>query len=227
MVSVTGLLYVATVEKLQFRLTAVADQADGAEQQWRQALVTLRTVSGELPPAEGPGQPAVVIEAPKPTTTLRPEDPAKRPVRGTVPVAWKADGRDLRVLLPLGWSLAEDGRLGHPRLAGVARFTVRAESRNAAERNHQEQVKEGLASFAVVGIRRDVAGRTVASGATAWATFREGDDAQGRLGAGLWSLHHENLTWVVTYRSALRESIGSDKRLLDDLAKLLFVEPGS
>ncbi|MCW5938770.1 MAG: hypothetical protein KIS64_03855 [Fimbriimonadaceae bacterium] len=227
MVSVTGLLYVATVEKLQFRLTSGAEQSDTAEQNWRRALMTLRTVSGELPPAEGPGQKAVVIEPPKRTTTLKPVDPSKKPVRGQVLVPWKAEGRSFNALLPLGWSLGDDGRLSNPALTGIVRFAVRPESRAAAERAHAETAREGLAEFKSVRVRRDMVARVADSGALTWMTFRDGEAEKGRMAIANWTFHFENLTWTVQYRSATPDSIAVDRRALDALAKALFVEPSS
>ena len=44
-----GLLYVAREQKMTFRLTSSIGAADDAEKSWRNALITLRTVSGNLP----------------------------------------------------------------------------------------------------------------------------------------------------------------------------------
>jgi hypothetical protein len=225
LVSVTGLLYTATVEKLQFRLTTRSSHSDSAERQWRQALVTLRTVSGELPPAEGPGIRPVVIEPPRPARILRPDDPTARRARGPVSRFWEADGRGFRVWLPQGWSLQDDGRLSGPGFSGMARFSVRQESREAAERSHAAHAREGLARFHAVRIRRDVAARRAESGALVWATFRDGDDGKGRLALGSWTFHADDVTWTVDYRSVTPEAIEADWRSLNHLARGLFAEP--
>jgi hypothetical protein len=123
--------------------------------------------------------------------------------------------------------LGEDGRLKNPALTGIARLSVRPESRAAAERSHAETAREGLAEFKSVRLRRDTVARVAESGALVWMTYRDGEGDKSRLSIANWTFHYENLTWTVQYRSATPDAIPADRRALDLLAKSLFVEPSS
>lgn len=52
-----GLMYSRYENKLHFRLTAPAAYYDNVETQWRNCLLSLHTLSGELPNVEDPNQP--------------------------------------------------------------------------------------------------------------------------------------------------------------------------
>lgn len=109
-----GMLYTKTVQKVSFRVISPESVAEEAEKAWRGALVTIRTVSGDLPVKEDPSS-----TAPVPTTEVKPATgptktvviKAKNGREGKVfqgPVRAEADkDRGLYAYLPEGWQLSD------------------------------------------------------------------------------------------------------------------------
>ncbi len=221
-----GLLYSRTAEKFQFRLVAEQAVYDQAETQWREAMLTLRTVSGTLPPAEDPAQPVKVIEPPKRERVwARPE--AKRgALRGPVRIAWKAEDGSYTLFLPAGWSSGADGTVVHPRLTGSVRVAVASGSAPAALERFNRSVLESLGQFQAVAVRSDAPPKAMRSGAEVATVLRRGTAAGSPLAVGHALGFCETCYWLAELRwTAAGAPTRAELRLLDELFDTLYVSP--
>lgn len=221
--AMVGLLYSSFEEKMHFRLSSSAETAEAAESQWREALLTLRTITGELPGVENPNLPSVKPEPEKPTTVLKPKEEKKTFVRGTEPATLTVDGTSFRLLLGKGWSLA-DGKLVHPNLKGEilvqAKIGLPEEAGNAL----LTVAKEALGDFDSVRLREDPKPMEAPSGGLIGRVFRTGMAKGTTIVRGTIVGYCEGVYWIAQYRSSDADAYRKDRALMDDLFRVLYAE---
>ncbi|MCW5937950.1 MAG: hypothetical protein KIT11_11665 [Fimbriimonadaceae bacterium] len=226
--TLVGLLYSRTPEKFQFRMTAPVEQAPEAEQKWRDALLTLRTISGQLPEGEDPSQPVIAPQPKKNTIVLKPADAGKGdgyvgPVRARVGEA--SDPYD--IFLPEGWQLASDGTLTHPSLRGRIMLTARGGTAIEALRALTADASGSLKEYDQVRLRKDAAPKYNRAGAEVATVWRYGT----KDGAPLNVLHaigfNDLAFWLLTYRSVDDATLKADTELVNDLLAKLLARRGS
>lgn len=221
--AMVGLLYSSYEEKMHFRLSSSAETAEAAESQWRDALLTLRTITGELPGVENPNLPSVKPEPEKPTTVLKPKEVKKAFVRGTEPATLSSDGTNFRLLLGRGWSLS-DGKLTHPNLKGEilvqAKIGLPEEAGNALLAG----AKETLGDFESVRLREDPKPMEAPSGGLIGRVFRTGTGKGTTIVRGTVVGYCEGVYWVAQYRTSDTDAYRRDRTLMDDLFKVLYAE---
>lgn len=188
MSTLVGLMYRAFPKKLNFRLTSPSSVYEEAEKSLREALLSLRTVTGQMPEAENPDRIVETpvkppkVDKPKPVTVLSAKDPNPgRLYRGRVKIATKAAGKDVLLLLPDGWTATPDGNrytLTRKGLKGTARIEVAGTLDSpSADRALLAESARALAEFAVVTLRDEPPTMTTKAGARLQSIRREGKTA--------------------------------------------------
>lgn len=111
--SLVGLLYSRTPAKLSFRMTTPAEGYTQAESQWREALNSLRTLSGSLPTTEDPTKPpqgaAAGGNGDGPKVTQIAPDKVKVPKlpKGVKKEPMEVLGQKMELVLPKSWNLVK------------------------------------------------------------------------------------------------------------------------
>jgi hypothetical protein len=189
--TLTGLLYTASPDKLLFRLTAPAGAFDGVMLQFNDLMLSLRTLSGQLP---RPEDPSVATLPPPPTpptperripigaTTVREEEEVRLP---PVAVALTVAERPVAVHLPDGWTgtVGEDGTLAlrHSDLASPLRVEFAETVAEAPQRALLRRSSATLGEFSRVALREDFDPRANRSGMSIASVWRTGAAAGGDI----------------------------------------------
>ncbi|MBS1707224.1 MAG: hypothetical protein JSS65_00730 [Armatimonadetes bacterium] len=222
-VTLIGLLYSRTVEKLNFRLTCSGSAADEAEAEWREALLTLRTVSGAIPAPETPG---TKVEAPVKPTKPKRED-VWNPKTKNVPKVEKSSNRQ-RVdkwdyFMPDGW-VVKGEEATHPKLKG--KVTLRAANGSpVTARNSWLRVGgQSLQEFVKVDHREEVAPYPNRAGVGILVGRRWGAASTGPLFAVYAIGWLDDKFWALDYRAASKADYEADKDLVQDLIDRMSVE---
>jgi hypothetical protein len=224
-VTLIGLLYSATPEKMQFRLLSPGPEADAAQAAWWAAMLTLRTTSGNLPGEEDPTKPLedLVPEAPQPEVVLRKplsDSPAVRP-GVAVPFG------EMNLELPAPWALGEGGRLTREGLQGTVTVEVGSGDGEAAGKALETAVAESLRRFDKVELRKDTIARPARTGALVASVWRRGTAVSGgALVSGQWAGLCGSRYWIVRYSGGGLASWDQDKRALTELVEGLYVVDG-
>jgi hypothetical protein len=116
-VVLTGLVYTQAKYKLLFRLESSAAGAAEAEDQWRQAFLSLRTISGVAPAPDDPrkditSKTAAFGVRPPPVTEIG-SIGKKSIYKGPVVLLTKAALREVTVRFPKDWAFTPDGKDGY------------------------------------------------------------------------------------------------------------------
>lgn len=224
-VTIVGLLYSATPEKMQFRLNAPAEQADAAQQAWWGALLTLRTTSGLLPSGEDPTRPLTELqpEMEKPTIVLRKPDPVVTALRPGVRVPFGG----MTVQLLEGWTLSENGTLQGKETAGTLSLEVFEGDGDVAGPKLEEAAAKALLDFDAVSVRTDVQAKTARSGALVASIWRDGKGANGPLFVGHFVGVCGQRYWMLTYRGPGVAAWKSDRGKVEALLESLYAEAAS
>lgn len=223
MSTLVGLLYTATKEKMNFRVTSTAGTAQAAEDAWRQALISLRTLSGELPVAEDPTKP---LPNPDKTSTgqsitrLTPEGNSD-PARTKNVHRLSSLGLQLDVYLPEGWVLepAEDTiNVKHPKLLGSATIRFSAGSRAQVQGVLNEANGSSFGRFKLVTMRDDPRPAVKKSGSFVASTLRIGPGAQEPT-AIAWHIvgTSGSVVWRIDYATSGEEALNADRKLIERL----------
>jgi hypothetical protein len=233
-VSLTGLVYSATPSKLLFRLTASPVNFEKAEFEWRQALQSLRTLSGAIPAAEDPNRPP---EERRPTTgstrsvTFREEkrDPSEF-VKAPVVVEVTAAGRELELRLPQGWAADREPEckvlvLRHPDLRAPVKLLVASSlDSDAAIRALFKASDESLQQFTSVSRREEPNPRVNRAGARLMQIWRTGRSRDGDLFTGDAAGATGDFYWLLSYRAESKDQLNRDRRLIESLIDAMSVE---
>lgn len=233
--TLVGLLFTATDQKFHFRLTAPAAVYDQAENAWREAMLTLRTKSGELPMAEYAHRPPEEAEPkpeePKPraerprrilTMTAKPLAPGEFRKAAEREVA-EFEGKPAALYLPRGWDL-EGTSLMHKGFQGTLTVGAISGSPDDAAAWLAERARTSLPEFAAVDLREEPMPQVVRSGAILLSVQRKGRSSEGEL-----TLLHAvgafgDRTWTLEYRAKSQKDAKRDEARLRDLMNLLGVE---
>ncbi|HRI43658.1 MAG TPA: hypothetical protein PLL78_01475 [Fimbriimonadaceae bacterium] len=228
MATLVGLMYRSHPKKLNFRLTASSSVYEEAERSWREALQSLRTMSGSMPEAENPDRivdtPIVPpkVEKPKPQVTFSAKGPTPSKLyRGPVKVSARAAGKDILLLLPDGWRADPDGDafiLTRKGFNGVVRMEVAGTLDSPpAQRALLASAAKTLGEFAQVTMRDESRPVTTKAGALLQIVRREGRSMDG----GLVILHASGASgdyyWLLTYRANDPKHFRRDSGSLDSL----------
>lgn len=226
-----GLVYADKPQKLNFRLTAPAPIFDQAVQQWRDVLMTARTISGRLPGAENPDRPASAqpqATRPDPRREVPPvvlaptTGPAKLEVAPNRLVADAARG--LFAYAPAGWSL-EEGQLKLQGLQGKAQFRAATLDAAGSRSAYLRRQGELLGELSRVTRREESRPAPNRAGFTVNVMNRIGLNAQNQdtvqvLAAG-WA---NGLSWMVDYAGTPAQ-FSADQAALRELFNRLSVAP--
>jgi hypothetical protein len=232
--TLVGLLYSATDLKLNYRLTAKESDFDFASDEWKEALLTLRTADGALPGTESPDRPFGVAEeeneeeepVPNAFRWELPEPGANReigPVRESISV-----GESTFVLtMPENWRVemrGEERVLVHPDLTRPLSLRFGGGDQQAAVSALSRTAGQKLSDYETVELREDSAGDFSKSGAWVKSIRRSGTDAEGeRVGVDAvgW---YDGRFWQVGIVYPSVEEYQDDKRLLEQLFAYLRAE---
>ncbi|MBX7134903.1 MAG: hypothetical protein K1X67_19730 [Fimbriimonadaceae bacterium] len=228
MSTLVGLMYRAHPKKLNFRLTSQSSVYEEAEKTFRDALQSLRTVTGQMPEAENPDRivetPVVVpkVDKPKPVTVLSAKDPGPgRLYKGRVKVPTKAAGRDVLLLLPDGWTATPESNkfiLSRKGLNGTVKLEVAGVLDSpSAERALLAESAKALAEFAAVTLRDEPPTVTTKAGARLQSIRREGRTSAETLVVVNAAGASGDYYWILEYRIADPKLYRKDVGALDGL----------
>lgn len=221
-VTLVGLLYSATPEKMQFRLNAPAEQAESAQELWWTSLLSLRTSTGLLPGGEDPSRPLSELQpqAPKNTVVLR--APERRPENVQPGIRVPFGGAAVQLLAP--WKVADDARLTGIETKGNLTLSVHEGNGDVAGPMLEELAATALAEFRSVGLRKDSRARLARSGATVASVWRRGTGEGGPLVVSHTVGVCGNRFWMLRYRGPGLEAWEADRAQVEALVESLYVE---
>lgn len=231
-----GLLYSATPEKLNYRLTVAADKAEEAETAWRNALGSLRTVSGDLPGVEDPSRPGPIDNPTRGSegdvfTDKRLKFPTIKTRRDEKFVEVEAQGSAARLKLPREWSVTADGESyllqREDGLKGTLKLTLNLGSTDDAKAAVVQGAANTLGEFTKVGVREDWAPKFTDGGAVLNGVVRKGTKGEGEgtqhvvlFASGSRALYF----WVAEYRAESFDDLKADMKHLERVFDYLLVE---
>jgi hypothetical protein len=232
MSALVGLLYTATSEKLNFRVTSSRFAAQEAEAAWRNVLMTLRTVSGELPVAEDPTRPnpnptTNNSGSAKPVLVLKPGD-GMEPVRTKNVAQISRLGAQLNVFLPDGWKLDEKDdkiTLTNPDVKSGVNLTLTSATKAELEAALRTAEKESFPRFNVVTLREGVSLKTMKSGSPVSDALRVGQTKEGAY-LVVWHIlgNAESVVWRADYECGSEAQFKKERKAIERLRDLLVVE---
>lgn len=232
----SGLVYSATPRKLLFRLIAPDGSFDVAEQAWRSALTTLRTLDGKMPNQEDPLRKVSAEEAKAATgtpgriTVIAPDTPKRVSLRkGTVAIDASAAGHKVQLRVPAGWTgeRQPDGTviLRHPELSKPLTVSVLSSldsDEPGRALNHATIVS--LNAFVEVQKREDSKPLTNSAGALVAEVWRWGTDSNASISSCDAVGMSGDYYWLFSYRGNMPVPATKDAKLLEALMKIMSVE---
>lgn len=227
-----GLLYSRTRQKLNFILEAPESAFPGAETSWRGTWNSFRTITGELPVAEG---------TPESTNPTNPAQEAERQVytltdpKGEAAAAGSNRLLETRVevpgpsgtetiALPEGWTAeARDAVivLRNPAVQGTTVLTLSLGDNAFARRVMNNLNREALKRFDTVALRKEESIAENQNGAQVLSVLRQGTSPGGNL-ILLSAVGGQSFgVWSVQYETTDPLKYGEDKPHLDALLAVL------
>ena len=222
-VGIVGLLYTSYADKMHFRLTTPAEVAEQAEASWREVMLTLRTLSGELPNVENPNLPSVKPEPEKTTTVWEPKNGNGKAERGPLVVESQQGETKFKFFLPNDWSI-KDQSLGVNGLSGSLKIAATVGLPEEAGQRLVDLAKGQLPEFESVQLREDPKSQAVSSGAIVGKVFRVGKSKGQTAVLGSIVGYCEGVFWELQYRATDANSWARDRQKLEELFRLLYVE---
>ncbi len=229
--ALVGLLYTATKQKLNFRVTSTSGTVQDSETAWRQALMTLRTVNGEMPVPEDPTKP---LPNPDKTsggqsiTRLTPDDMNGGPVRTKNVHRIARLGLQLNVFLPDGWSVQapeETISLTIEKLQGSVELSITSGARQQVAGVLANANSSSFERFKLVSLRDDPVPGVKRSGSYVASTLRIGPGAKDGV-AVAWHFAGTSgsVVWRIDYFASSEAAYKADKKVIDRLIDLAAVE---
>lgn len=228
--TVVGLLYTATEEKLNFRVNAPTIVIDEVEEAWRTALMSLRTLSGEMPRRDDPTRPLISNtknERGQRIDRLRAEtfaDRAKAPNAATI----FALGRNVAVTLPKGWTVEQNGDeaiLRSPLVTKEIALIVLPGGMAQAEASLNEANVQTIDLYGKVTLRNESVWVFNKVGAQTITSLRLGTDTQGKpLNIVTVVGTKESLIWQFQYVLPSDETYSREKSAIDELVLYLALK---
>lgn len=223
-VTLIGLLYSRTVEKLNFRVSSSSGAADQAEADWRQALLTLRTISGAIPKPEAPGTsvefPTAPPQKPKKEDIWAPKSKAL-PKVAKAPNRQRVEGWDF--YMPEGWKVTGETAT-HDGLKGKIALRAAAGNANQARAGWLRTGGLSLQDFTKVDSREDQPAYPNGAGFGVLVGRRWGSSANGPLIAVYAIGWNDDKFWTLDYRATSKADYEADKALVQDLIDHMSVE---
>ena len=225
-----GLLYSATAKKMNFRVTAPVESADEAEKAWRSVLLTLRTISGDLPLPEDPTKP-LPAEASASSTTVSTysadSGPPKKIVRGEQIVTIDAMQTKITVWLPKNWSVVQDGDriwIEIDGLKGTIGLAFQAGGQAQALTRLRRATSSDLKRFKIVRLRDEPKGAYKPSGAYIVSSLRLGETESGEL--CLWTVLGAGTTVIykLRYESTSLADYKEDRKVIEKLIRVMYAD---
>ncbi|HRF59705.1 MAG TPA: hypothetical protein PLH94_07310 [Fimbriimonadaceae bacterium] len=234
MATLVGLLYGAVPKKMNFRLTAPSAGFEQAEQEWRTALQSLRTISGKLPDAEDPSKPppdpVLQPATPKNQAVLKPPTQEKptRKVRGRAKLPARAAGRDVVFTYPGGWTATPDGD-GFVLTRGGFKGRLRLEVLGTLDSPPPARALSALSGnslgeFSKVTLRDETRPSYNKAGAMVTWVRREGLNVDQPLIIQQAVGDCGDYYWLIDYRSDDPRSARRERGAIQDLLDIAFVE---
>lgn len=194
-ITLSGLIYAASDFKFAFRLTAPEDHWPDAESKWRETMLTLATIDGQLPVPETPNRKSEVpasknkpVRPPENNRTTIGSGGAGAPmiVLGEVAQPCTTAGKKVVLRAPKGWTLAAEGdatvTASHPEFGVPIRFTVASTLDSPSmQRALAAAARQALERFQSVRLREESLPKTNAAGAVLVRILREGTTAEGAV----------------------------------------------
>lgn len=229
--TLVGLLYTATKEKMNFRVTCTAGTVQETESAWRESLVTLRTVDGELPIPEDPTKPLpnpAKTSSGQSITRLTPGDQNGGPVRTKNVQRITKLGQQLNVFLPDGWTIEaiEDKVvLKIEKLQGTVELHATSGGRQQVQSVLAAANNASFERFKLVTMRDDPVPGVQRSGSYVACTLRVGQGAQGGF-AVAWHIVGTggSVVWRLEYSTASEDAYKADRKLIERLIDYTAVE---
>ncbi|MCU0316774.1 MAG: hypothetical protein MUC92_09295 [Fimbriimonadaceae bacterium] len=222
-----GLLYSRSNEKLNFRLTAPTEVFQEAERQWRECLLSMRTLSGDLPrPEDGtesaptPGESASAT--PKRQTVWTPGQ-GRSANQATERLSLNAS---YDVLVPTGWRISE-GQLKTTTLKGRLTVDGFQGGRSSGETTWSRLLREDLSQFKIVRRREEPRPQAFATGYQVQMLWRSGEASSGTRASFLAIGIAETRHWTLRYEGGDPATLQADLPLLRTLVTSLQIEPKS
>lgn len=249
--SLGGLLFSKTNVKFQFRLIVPAGNYDEAEQIWKEALLTLRTIDGTLPepedpagaikrpvPRPGKGTPkpdkptstqAAEPEKPRPTITMQSnlEKPIKgRFGKGALPMM--VSGKEATLRYDSAWTIQKEGeryRASHPKLRGAILLEALTPIDSPeAERQLILAPAKTFGDFKKISKRMDSAPTRTKAGYKLSTVWRDGESTSGTLFVMHAVGSSDENYWLMEYRGASFAAYSAEKKLVESLMETLAIE---
>lgn len=221
-----GLLYGGQKDAFSFQLETLEAAYPAAEQQWRNALLTIRTISGSLPTQAGQAPP----DDPEPVRpqnevkvhVVRPDDGApKEPKFGPVRVV-ADESAGLFAYLPEGWSASEEGVLKGPNTTTTITLSVGAGTKEVTRRTYFSKAGSLLSTLTKVEKRHEPKPSVNNAGfETEWME-RFGPTADGQGGHRVAFGWSGTLYWTITAQGS-QQALEADRRALASLISVLGV----
>ncbi len=227
-----GLLYSRTRQKLNFILEAPESAFPGAETSWRGTWNSFRTITGDLPVAEG---------TPETTNPTNPAQDAERQVytltdpkgegaaaandrRPETRVEVPGPSGNETIALPEGWTVEPRESvivLRHPNVQGTTVLTLSLGDNAFARRVMNNMNREALKRFDIVALRKEESIAENQNGAQVVSILRQGTSPGGNL-ILLTAVGGQSFgVWSVQYETTDTLKYGEDKPHLDALLAVL------
>jgi hypothetical protein len=234
-VTLVGLLYSSSAQKLNFRLSSSVVDAPEAEKAWRSTLNSLRTTSGQLPEIQDPNSTsqgssnAGAAEEPEDdgSLTLTPKsNEAVQKKKGSE--VWTAflDSKPVSIYAPKGWTFTKADKgwtVTHDKVSGKLMMTIHAGTDADARAS---VVKASIASssrFKSISVRDEPRPRNTKAGAKHHSISRRGASDVGSLALDHLAGWRGDIYWRIDYEGG--ENAKNDVKQITKLIDLLAVEP--
>jgi hypothetical protein len=234
-VTLVGLLYSSSAQKLNFRLTSSVVDAPEAEKAWRDALNSLRTTDGQLPQTQDPNSTdqgstdAGAAEEPEDKGSLTLSPKSKAPVqkkKGSE--VWTAflDSKPLSIYAPKDWSFEKVDKgwaITHSKVSGKLLMSIHAGTDADAKSSVLKASVASASRFKSISVRSEPRPRNTKAGAIHHSISRRGSSDVGPLALDHITGWRDGIYWRIDYEGA--DTAKDDVRQITKLIDLLSVEP--
>lgn len=227
----TGLVSAESHAKVLFRISAPTAAFDEADEAWRTAFQSLRTVSGEDPKPDDPNHLLIAKKAEfavkPPVVTAIGVSTKVEVYKGSVVLRAKAALRDVVVRLPKGWSYknaGDDFSLEAPdHKAGVSLHVASSLDSDSALGALLRISAKSLDQFASVSARNEADGVKTKSGCQMNYVWRDGKTSSGLLTTLESTVANGDFYAVITAKFIGGLKV-ADRKEISDLLMLIGIE---
>jgi hypothetical protein len=240
--SVTGLVYSLGFNKMMYRIVASPSEFDKVDYAWRQVLLSLRTMYGEMPKVEDGSKPSVPDpNAPArgfpPDEILHPQIPhevnkpvATKPVKAPLATTVEVGGQKLAIHAPTDWKIemGKDGAfvLRNPAIGSVINGTLFANVGSDPPPIALFKMSAAdLNDFAKVTQRTESLPKPNKAGTPVAQIWRTGKSASGDLITCEAAVLTPDHYILLNYRSTDVARSAGEQRLIQMLLDQISIEP--